>query len=529
MKRPQNFRNLVLLAVLSVVALACNNNHNDKTPDVKISYELPGDIKTDATQSELGYYAWQEFFALNWQSSYSKDNLRTLPDKEWDFKSEAQPPLTVWETYIHRTELRPGDSVRTADLSKGLPKYSFTNGAAIDTVTNKITLNNYWNILDEDSEIGSAYLFAHKNKHQVLYAAKTNLEEYNYVKKYFPNDDDLRAAGTLGSTKGLNYLTSLTKEQMCKSDSISSLKDPLICLPCANDEQEGAVEIKLAFRKLDASSGDDPSRYITKEVVVFKPSTLAPYKVEAQTETFGLIGMHIIRKTENFPSFIFASWEQVDQRNSGMQTIGQNDDTVNGVSYMDVDPHRLTPVIERVIPETLQDVNKVVQDKIKAENKESVWQYYQLIGVQGNPIDYADRTSDNNYFMANFVIESDLALTNFHGSFGSPFDTSIQNVVSDGKSFNMGGCQGCHGEAQVGGTDFSFLLDFVGKPVPVPDSYFTCSQACVSACTDSKTGVFDEACNLRCQQSCIKSGIAKTVDPKQSNDVMAYIKTLEKK
>jgi len=35
----------------------------------------------------------------------------------------------------------------------------------------------------------------------------------------------------------------------------------------------------------------------------------------------------------------------------------------------------------------------------------------------------------------------------------------------------MGGCQGCHGVAQVTlGTDFSFLLDNNGKPVLGPDT-----------------------------------------------------------
>lgn len=34
----------------------------------------------------------------------------------------------------------------------------------------------------------------------------------------------------------------------------------------------------------------------------------------------------------------------------------------------------------------------------------------------------------------------------------------------------MGGCKGCHGVTQLTqGTDFSFLLDDVGKPVPGPD------------------------------------------------------------
>jgi len=260
-----------------------------------------------------------------------------------------------------------------------------------------------------------------------------------------------------------------------------------VCLPCSNNTEgtanDGAIEIKLAFRELD-SVKDDASRYMVKEVVFFKDSVVKDVTYSnAHTKQFALIGMHIIRKTANHPTFVFASWEQVDERNKDTQTIGIDTVKVNNRTYTDVDPHRLNPVIERVIPETIQKVNENVIKQIAEENVNSKWQYYQLIGVQGTPVDYEDRNTDNNYFMANFVIESDLKLTNFHGSFGDPFDTSMKNVISNGKEVNMGGCMGCHGQAQITfGTDFSFLLDSgAGKPVVKPDPYQTYEEALADA------------------------------------------------
>ncbi len=468
---------------------ACKNKKNTDVgyddslnTTLNISYYLPGDLNADATQRELALFAWKEFFALNWQSSWTKDSLRTIADSTWNFATGgAQPDLAVWETYIHRTELRPANGKRTKDLSKGLPYYTFIDSTTVNVGPNAIDLDDYWNVLDEDNEIGSAYLFAHKDEYEVLYAAKTNLVEYDYVKKYFPTDTLLDTASRKGSNKGLSYFTSLSKEQMCASDSISN--SGLICLPCGDEAgNEGVIEIKLAFRKLDASKGDDSSRFITKEVVVFKKDSITE-DIDAIVDTFGLIGMHIIHKTKNYPTFVFASWEQVDARNNDMQTIGLDAVLVDGNSYTDVDPHRLNPVIERVIPETLQGINDYVQNEIKKENSVSKWQYYELIGVQATPLDYKDRTSDNNYFMANYVIESDLKLTNFHGSFGDPFNDTIQNVACNKRSYNMGGCQGCHGQAQLSfGTDFSFLLDEgAGKPVPSPDLYQTYEEALEAA------------------------------------------------
>lgn len=534
MKTPKNFQNLILLGMLIVFVLACHNPNAKERADINITYELPGKLAPNASQTELANFAWQEFFAVNWQSSWNTDNKRDNPDTSWDFATGgAQPDLAVWETLIHRTELRPANGIRFENLNTGKPKYTFINNDSINYAG--LNLDDYWNVLDEDNEIGSAYLFAHYNEHQVLYAAKTNLVEYNYVKKYFPSDKELKAAGTLGGDKGVAYLKTLTNAQMCKSDSLSSLSSgALICLPCGDEENQGVLEVKLAFRKIDVNKGDDPSKYLTKEVVVFKPNTSDPqYALNAETETFGLIGIHIIRKMKNYPAFVFASWEQVDERNKDIQTMGiYGAIQVDTINYYDVDPLRLNPVIERVIPETLQEINAVVQDKIRSKNADSKWQYYQLIGVQGTPIDYTERTSDNNYFMANYVIESDLMLTNFHGSFPAPFDKDIENVVFNHEGVNMGGCQGCHGRAQTAnGTDFSFLLDFgAGKPVPLPDPYQTCDQACVTACTiqlkNNKTKL-DTKCMKKCQYSCNDGATAFT--PKQTNDVLAYIKTLDKK
>ena len=102
-----------------------------------------------------------------------------------------------------------------------------------------------------------------------------------------------------------------------------------------------------------------------------------------------------------------------------------------------------------------------------ALNPNSIWQNYRLTGVQGHPTN--DSTSFN-YFLANYVIESDTALADFKGGgIGTPQDGK-PNILSNGQRLTMGGCKGCHGVAQTKlGTDFSFLLDQIGKPVEMPD------------------------------------------------------------
>ena len=151
----------------------------------------------------------------------------------------------------------------------------------------------------------------------------------------------------------------------------------------------------------------------------------------------------------------------------------------------------------------------------------SVWQFYKLINVQYRPIDkpqagVAYTGADSaTYYQANIVVETDKNLQTFSGRFQPGFSyadtipvtveglagTTVQqvtasvgnritdwcgsnptkpipgcpaagngpihNVYTGGTAYNMGGCMGCHGNAQVQGGDFSFLL--IGGPVNAPE------------------------------------------------------------
>lgn len=471
--------NYALVVLLLFGSLSCGSGA-DNTEEISlatnqsvtlaISSSVPGDLPLGASEEDLARFAWNEFFALNWQASWTKDNSRGTPQTDWVFStSGAQPDLAVWETYIHRAELVP-QSGPLGNRTMGKPVYNFGN--TIDSTTNNITLSDYWNNLDEDNEINSCYLFAYDSV-EVMYQAKVNIPEFEYLR---PLQDSIQSfVHRIGQFVGndpetVAALEPTTTTAFCESDT-------LVCLPCGQDEsdggyQQGAIEIKTAWRQLLPSKGDVVSRFMTKEVVYY---TGSDDNLVANTATFGLIGLHIIHKTKNYPSFIYASFEQVDVRDADMKTIG--------LDMASIDPHSLTPVIDRAIPAGVQSVNTAAKTLITDQNSSSVWQYYQLIGVQGTPIDYTDRATDDNYFMANYVIESDSLLTFFHGKVPAPFDASVQNVVFDGKSVNMGGCQGCHGRAQFLGQDFSFLVGNVGGNPFDADPYQTLAEA------EAKAGV----------------------------------------
>lgn len=464
-----------ILFLLVLVSFSCNQPRTGKVEEIEelnltLSYNVPTDLPLHATQRDLAVFAWNEFFALNWRAKWPSDTIknpnspireRGLPDTTWVLTSDTlSPDVAVWETYIHRTELRPANGRRYENnLNTGSPLYSFIN--KVDTSTNHVQMSKYWVNLDEDNEIGSCYLFAFDSL-QVMYMAKSNLVEYNYVRNNFPDDALLFKAGKKGAD------TTLLKE----ISIIGAIPD-IVYLPSGNENGEGAIEIKTAWRKLKAN--ENPATFLTRQAVYYVYESGVPV---AYVDTFALIGMHIIHKTENYPDFVFASWEHIGVTMDTMQTIGLDTPIVNGKYAPNVDPPMPESAHRRSIPDTIQQVNTMAQNLIISTNKQSVWQYYQLIGVQGTPVDYKNRDTDPNYFMANYVIESDSLLAHFHGSFAAPFDSSLKNVVYGGMTYNMGGCQGCHGQAQLSGTDFSFLLDFgAGKPVPQPDGYLTIQEA----------------------------------------------------
>jgi hypothetical protein len=138
------------------------------------------------------------------------------------------------------------------------------------------------------------------------------------------------------------------------------------------------------------------------------------------------------------------------------------------------------------IPQEIIDINDEAHQKIRAYDKannvnDSPWPYYKLVNVQFQPFngaDVVDNDANSNrlvstYRQANIVVETNYTLQNFSGRLTddgqtSDFtgtDTPFKNVVvangdkSAFNRYNMGGCMGCHGNAQISGTDFSFMLN----------------------------------------------------------------------
>ena len=133
----------------------------------------------------------------------------------------------------------------------------------------------------------------------------------------------------------------------------------------------------------------------------------------------------------------------------------------------------------------------------------SPWLYYKLVSVQASPFDVSTISPTDPihgpaaFFQANIVVETDYTLQRFQDTIahsGPPTALGMPppNVFTPAANpppgvvgVNMGGCMGCHGNAQVAsGTDFSFILAGVpygdsGGATPLPETPSALGDAAV--------------------------------------------------
>jgi len=427
---------------------------------------------------DLATFAWLEFIAL----SAPVGSDRGTPGGSFADSGMNQDDTLVWETYQHRSELFPYTDGSTNEPQpwNNPPLYQFYVEADPQNPNVKTPYETpaeftRYNNLDEASQIGQNTIFfpdlvnEDGELDQVLFQAKVNKVQSDYVR------GRVQSAST----------------------------DPI-------DLDEGTIEVKSAWIPLTAIPADQQYRFHISEVTVYGGEDGAPI---ASTEERALIGLHIIQKTPNFPTFIFATFEHTDLLNdpvSGIDThvayiptyeeidyTTASTTTLSGITGMPTvsnpninfsttrpvarpngtrlrlpigsvenlpnaldigDDQYLVPVVQP--PTTNDAVAKANRKALKAMknlqgfDENFVWQYYKLKGVQGVP---TSNEKAKDFYLANIVIESSQpGVQLFRGGFsGGTTLTNARNqanvvdVAQNSQAFSVGGCQGCHGVAQT--------------------------------------------------------------------------------
>ncbi|MGO4365779.1 exo-alpha-sialidase [Pseudomonas sp. PAB10] len=460
--------------------------------------QLPADLATGLSHTDYATFAWRSFFALNNTAKTPLPANRGVGNPGSSFADSGKVPQSpnplLWQTFAHRSELFPavapnpaGGPTRPFTSEPQYTYFKFLSGVPLAPGASYA----YYNNLDEATQIGQNAIFfpvnppqaakagsnyAPSNDSQILFEAKANPVVYEYAK------------------------------------GLSSFPDHIV-LP------DGAVEVKAAWRKLADIPVQNRGRYHTATVVTYQGKDNAPV---AHNEDYALVALHIIHKTPNYPTFIFATFEQEDalmlpdgKSPTGLYYVA-NYDTIDYPGFDKNNPPTATfsdgnktyvaslpkagpvansnlspPVysgsngipegqagpIRVVQPLTIYSEVAAVNNQVKqlmdgsSEFNNSVWKHYRLKGVQAIP---SSTQTDPDYYLANIVVESSQpGIQLFRGSnvFPIPNNNTLTNARNqtnimvpdyDHSSLTMGGCMGCHGIAQSSlKQGFSFLFDAI--------------------------------------------------------------------
>ncbi|ASY66265.1 Cytochrome c family protein (plasmid) [Sinorhizobium sojae CCBAU 05684] len=452
---------------------------------------LTSDILFLPTQEGANCYAWQMFVAMNWPvnpgwpatPALAGEPDRTASVAEWGVPSSPTSPITsvpVWGSFKAAEDIflpnaaqptgwgvqePPPSECRSDKMIFGYPQESVRVLSAISK--NAVNSAHRFNlssgtrdtVSQEIMEATGGWLTDQDGK-LVFFQRAVGKAEFDYIveNNLFDAADQLRVATNQDGQhpKGL----SLPRGGMLRAPP----SDP------QPQEELGAFEIKAAWRILTGEP-EMFSRYMTTVAWLKRPDT-----GQCTQEVVGLVGLHIIHKTDTFPDFIWATFEQVDNVPGGSGSPPVNGYSFNnpdctgpdctpnqpriecdGNTCQDLYPRDQPVQVDRSqkTPNDLVELNSSVQQKIASlTGGKSVFQYYELVNVLWDQSPSSEPTLEPG---------AGATVPLRYGTFQSEGNLPVANTTLE-TYIQSRSCDACHASATIAGSetlasDFSFLFE----------------------------------------------------------------------
>ncbi len=289
-----------LAAMLCLLMAACSNPDSNKKGDETptdatrktgcsntaplLSSDIPHEVDVILPQGYDGlieqdqvcfdYFSWRSFVALNWPA-----NADGTPMKG-NFTDNPGAPR-VWENYTDPAELF-GTGEQLLAFSGPIQKTTGLKGLRMMAKMS----DEFSDSLAGDIKQATGQPLVDKNLNYALFEIVVNPDEAKYV----------RDSG----------LTTLAGQKGKKINFPAGYYDK-----GTTGGKTGSMEIKATWKILVPGVDDTTKFYRRKAVIYVAPKNSATGKALYLTETVGLVAMHILHKTKNFPMWIWTTFEHI--------------------------------------------------------------------------------------------------------------------------------------------------------------------------------------------------------------------------
>lgn len=338
----------------------------------KVSYELPKDNSLSSDDG-ANCFAWQSFIALNWPASPTERGQPDTSKLAQDFGEPEDISPTVWQTYkLADSVFLPG-ATKPSDWNSDDPIPEEAKPILQKVQLARVQQPDYLPVLTmlskvdsplpgeevvPDTDQASGGILVDQASNLIHYEKRINKTEFDYIVNNELYNANKQAE--LVEAQGINLPT-------------------------------GSIEIKSAWRVLEGQPEEIQSRYKKIKALLYDPSN----HTYSEPTLVGLVGLHIIRKTPTMTGFLWSTFEQVDNVNDSDDSHPQslpysfynpncpkescppNTPPGNNPPYHPVQVSRELP-----IPPNVDQLNQYVQQEIRNNNQDSVWQFYKLVNVK---------------------------------------------------------------------------------------------------------------------------------------------------
>jgi hypothetical protein len=400
--------------------------------NINFNNNVPGDLPSFNNQSQADCFAWQEFIALNWPTNgnnfgqpndYSPVAWETYMPKDVLFQPEGTKP-PVWGTLVSPAFATKFKTQKFLIKSNKTKLLTFSaKFADIDTIKG----------LDPNqaAPFGKPNWLGAQNGTNVWYEIMLNKDYYDFVVNN-------------------GYYNAIVQH-----DSVQK-GIPINFPQGVYNGAVGAIELKAAWMEVDSIQSAKWQRYKLSKAVV-----MDAYTGQLRNTTVALVGLHILHKTQNQPTWVWATFEHIDNvpnttnetppsygynfynKNCTPKQVNLKDGgtaTVNCTANVSP-PYYLTqaePVaiqltrVNSIDTEDAAPINAKMQANIKSFYPNSVFQYYQLVDVIWSQLPQPDPTTP---------IQAPRALNNSSMLSGKII---VANSTMESYVQNKNTCTSCH-------------------------------------------------------------------------------------